>query len=106
MPNNQLVEELHKSIIRKCKKQRVHSSFKDKFWGAYLADMQLISKYNKGFRFLLCVVDIFGKYPCSNYAKDIPITSPFNPEYNIQMSLDANKTKCGQLKAVNFRIDQ
>ena len=63
MPNNQLVEELHKSIIRKCKKQRVHSSFKDKIWGAYLADMQLISKYNKGFRFLLCVVDIFGKYP-------------------------------------------
>ena len=24
--------------------------------------MQLISKYNKGFRFLLCVVDIFSKY--------------------------------------------
>ena len=61
-----------------------NSSFKETFiWGAYLADMQLISKYNKGFRFLLCVVDIFGKYPCSNYAKDIPITSPFNPEYNI-----------------------
>ena len=42
MPNNQLVEELHKSIIRKCKKQRVHSSFKDKIWDAYLADMQVI----------------------------------------------------------------
>ena len=56
MPNNQLVEELHKSIIRKCKKQRVHSSFKDKIWGAYLADMQLISKYNKGFRFLLLLL--------------------------------------------------
>ena len=41
-----------------------NSSFKETFiWGAYLADMQLISKYNKGFRFLLCVVDIFGKYP-------------------------------------------
>ena len=24
--------------------------------------MQLISKFNKGFRFLLCVVDIFSKY--------------------------------------------
>ena len=24
--------------------------------------MQLISKYNKGFRFLLCVIDIFSKY--------------------------------------------
>ena len=24
--------------------------------------MQLIRKFNKGFRFLLCVIDIFGKY--------------------------------------------
>ena len=24
--------------------------------------MQLLSKFNKGFRFLLCVIDIFGKY--------------------------------------------
>ena len=24
--------------------------------------MQLISKFNKGFRFLLCVIDIFVKY--------------------------------------------
>ena len=31
-------------------------------WGADLADMQLISKSNKGIRFLLCVIDIFSKY--------------------------------------------
>ena len=31
-------------------------------WGADLADMQLISKFNNGFRFLLCVIDIFSKY--------------------------------------------
>ena len=24
--------------------------------------MQLISKFNKGFRYLLCVIDIFSKY--------------------------------------------
>ena len=30
--------------------------------GPDLADMQLISKFNKGFRFLLCVIDIFSKY--------------------------------------------
>ena len=30
--------------------------------GADLADMQLISKFNKEFRFLLCVIDIFTKY--------------------------------------------
>ena len=31
-------------------------------WGADLADKQLLSKFNKGFRFLLCVIDIFSKY--------------------------------------------
>ena len=30
--------------------------------GADLSDMQLLSKFNKGFRFLLCVIDIFSKY--------------------------------------------
>ena len=50
--NEQLAEELHKPIIRKLKKE-VYSAFKDNIWGADLADMQLISKFNKGFRFLL-----------------------------------------------------
>ena len=27
-----------------------------------LADMQLISKYNKGIRYLLCGIDLFSKY--------------------------------------------
>ena len=57
-----LAEELHKSIIRTFKKRAVYSGFKDNIWGADLADMQLISKFNKGFKFLLCVIDIFSKY--------------------------------------------
>ena len=56
-----LAEELHKPFIRKFKKRKVHAAFKDYIWSADLGDMQLISKYNKGFRFLLCVVDIFSK---------------------------------------------
>ena len=31
-------------------------------WRGDLADMQLLSKFDKGFRFLLCVIDIFSKY--------------------------------------------
>ena len=58
----QLAEELLKPIIRKFKKRKVYSTFKDNIWGADLADMQLLSKYNKGIRFLLCVIDIFSKY--------------------------------------------
>ena len=60
--NQQLAEELHKPIIRKFEKRKVHAAFKDNIWGADLADMQLLSKYKKGIRFLLCVIDIFSKY--------------------------------------------
>ena len=35
---------------------------RDNIWVADLADMQLVSKFKKGFRFLLCVTDIFSKY--------------------------------------------
>ena len=52
--NMQLAKELQKPIIRNFKKRTVYSGFKDNIWGADLADMQLISKFNKGFRFLLC----------------------------------------------------
>ena len=60
--NEQLADELHKPIIRKFKKRKVYSAFKDNIWGVDLADMQLISKYNKGNTFLLCVIDILSKY--------------------------------------------
>ena len=60
--NQQLAEELYKSIIKNFKKRKVQAAFKDNIWGADLADMQLLSRYNKGIRFLLCVIDIFSKY--------------------------------------------
>ena len=40
----------------------MYSSFRDNIWGVDLADIQLLSKYNKGYKFLLCVIDIFSKY--------------------------------------------
>ena len=60
--NKQLANELHKPIIRKFEKRRVYSTFKDNICDVDLADMQLLSKYNKGIRFLLCAIDIFSKY--------------------------------------------
>ena len=60
--SQQLAKELHKPIIKKFQKRKVHAAFKDNIWCADLADMQLISKFNKGVTFLLCVTDIFSKY--------------------------------------------
>ena len=61
-PSEQLVEELHEPIIRNFKKRTVYSGFRDNIWGADLANMQLINKFNQGFRFLLSVIDILSKY--------------------------------------------
>ena len=51
---NQLLENL--------KKDEFISDLQKIFGGADLADMQLISKFNEGFRILLCAIDIFSKY--------------------------------------------
>ena len=61
-PNYQLANELHRQIIRKFKRRKVYSSFRDNSWGVDLADMQSLSKYNKGIKYLLRVVDLFSKY--------------------------------------------
>ena len=62
--NKELAEKLHKPIIRKFKKRKVHSCFMDNIWGANLANMQLSSKFNKGICFLLLIflVNIHGLF--------------------------------------------
>ena len=60
--NKEIAEELHKPVIKKFKKRKAHSPFMDNIWGTDLTGMQSISKFNKRFRFLLRVVDIYSKY--------------------------------------------
>ena len=60
--NEKLAEQLRKPVIRKFEKRKVQSSFIDNIRGSELVDMQLISEFNEGFRFLLCVIDIYSKY--------------------------------------------
>ena len=57
--NKELAEELHKPTIWKFNQRKVYSRFIDNIWGVDLEDMPLISKFDKGFRFLLCLVDIY-----------------------------------------------
>ena len=85
LQNKELAEELHKPIIRKFEKRKVLSSFIDNIWVADLADMQWLSKFNKGIRFLLCVIDIFSKYAWVipfEERKDIAITNAFQKILN------------------------
>ena len=55
------MEEWHKPIIRKFRKRKVQTPFIENIWSTDLADMQWIS--NKGIRFLLCVIEIYNKFP-------------------------------------------
>ena len=60
--NYQLADELNKPIIRQFKKRKVYSSSRDNIWEVDLANMQSLSRYNKGIKYLLCAIDLFGKY--------------------------------------------
>ena len=62
VPNYQLVNELHKQIIRKFNRRKVYSSFRDNIWGVDLAHMQSLSKNIKGLEDLLCAIHLFSKY--------------------------------------------
>ena len=58
-PNYQLANELHRQIIRKIKRRKIFSSFRDIIWGVDLADMQSLSKYNRGIKYFLIVRNQF-----------------------------------------------
>ena len=49
-------------------KNENYSSFRDNIWSVDLADMQSLSKYNRGTKYLLCAFDLLSKY-----ARVIPI---------------------------------
>ena len=70
MSNKELAEELQKSVIGKFKIRKVYSFFIDNISGADLADMELISRFSKGIRFLLCAIDTFSKYELLIRLKD------------------------------------
>ena len=104
--NIELADELHKPIIEKLKKRKIYSSFKDNIWGADLADMQLISKFNKGFRFLLCVIDIFSKYAWVvplKYKKGISVV---NASQEILKESDRNEAKSKGRRSNKIWVDK
>ena len=81
-PNSSiLADEHHKPIIRKFNKRKVYSQFKDNIWGVDLADMQSLSRKNKGIKYLLCAIDLYSKYafviPLKD-KKEISIVNAFN----------------------------
>ena len=90
----QLVNELHKPIIKKFKKRKVYSFFRDNIWGVDLPDMQSLSKYNKGIKYLLCAIDLFSKYAWVIPLKDKKGVRIFNA---FQKILDSSNRKSNKI---------
>ena len=57
-------------LLKNLKKRKVYSQFKDNIWGVDLADMQSLSRKNKGIKYLLCAIDLFSKYAFVILLKD------------------------------------
>ena len=60
--SQQLADELHKPITRNFSKRSVISNGIDAIWAADLVEVQAFSKWNKGIKYLLMVIDVFSKY--------------------------------------------
>ena len=92
-----LADELHKPIINKFNKRKVYSQFKDNIWGVDLADMQSLSRKNKGIKYLLCAVDLYSKYA---------FVIPLKDEKGISIVNVFNKIKQSNRKPNKIWVDQ
>ena len=59
--NEQLVDELHKSVIKNFKRRKVYARFIDNIWAENLAEMGSLSSKKKNVKYLLCIIDVLTK---------------------------------------------
>lgn len=62
MAKQQIVNELHKAARRNFVRRSVILKGIDDLWQADLIDMQNLKKFNKGYNYILVVIDCFSKY--------------------------------------------
>ena len=59
---NTLADELHRPVRKNFPKRHVFVRNANDIFGADLVDMKALSKQNKGYKYILMVIDIFSKY--------------------------------------------
>ena len=101
-------DELHRPVIKKFNQRKVYSQFKDNISGVDLADMQSLSRKNKGIKYLLCVIDLFSKYAFVIPLKDLKGISITNTFYKIikQYNRRAKSTSVQHVKPNKIWVDQ
>ena len=58
----QFSSEIHKRALKKFKRRHVIVDRKDEIWGIDLADMNSLISFNDGYRYILCIIDVFTKF--------------------------------------------
>lgn len=97
MSKQEIVNEIHKAARKNFYRRSVILKGIDDLWQADLMDMQNLRKYNKGYNYILLVIDCFSKYAWAEPLKSknkIDVTTAFE---NI-----LNKS---QRKPVNLQTD-
>ena len=81
--NEELAEAWHKSVIQKLKRRKNYVKFKDNIWAADLTEMGSLSFSNRGFKYLLSVIDVFTKNSWVKPLKDKKAKTVFNSDIEI-----------------------
>ena len=87
--NEELTQELHKLVIKKFIRRKVCARFKDNIWAADLAEKGLLSSFNWGVKYVLCVIDVSVKYARAKPLKDNKAKTVLHGFIEI-----VNKSKC------------
>ena len=103
--SQQLAEELHKPITRNFRKRRVISYGVDKIWTADLVEIQKYSKWNKGIKYLLMVIDVFSKYGWIIQLKDKKTDSVSLALISFSKRVNENLKNYGLIKVVNLLVN-
>lgn len=85
MSKKEIVEEIHKPARKHFKRRKVVIKGFDDLWQIDLVDMSAYSQQNRGFKFLLTVIDCFSKYSWAIPTKDksaISVTNAMKKVFN------------------------
>jgi hypothetical protein len=61
----QIEVELHRKLWKNFRRRKVHVPYLDHTWSADLVDMKSLSRQNKGFKYILNIIDVWSRYAWS-----------------------------------------
>jgi len=100
MPSEKAIfaQEIHKRAVKKFPRREVFVNALDEVWAMDLASLESLSSYNNGFKFILCIVDVFSKF-----AWAVPLK---NKTAETVLSAVQNVIQKSKRKPKKFWVDQ